>query len=388
MTLLRQLFRLTARNHERRPAVRPGSRWRPSLEVLDDRTLPSVSAITSSFNGTAIAPGSTIWFNSTLKVSGLGSTPVTIHVNDATITSPQFSVEVPDAAVTFDPSATQASTAFDTATNTWVTTVPVSQSQGGLGGLFGFLGGILNPAANLGNTFVAGAALSAPDGLPGGISPVTWSANFTTDTAGVSVTWQWEAAVYSQFSSDYNALGVKPVDSNTLSQYKNSDRAGTPENFKSFVVAGARGNGGTNYTGSASSTQNFAPEWADPAAQTATLSGWVYIDFNENGMRDAGEDGVADVTITLSGTDADGNAVTLTAVTDVNGSYSFTGLAAGTYRLSKSQASGQYVDFGASPGTVNGTSEGTAEDQDTIVDITLGAGDNGINYNFGMVVPN
>jgi hypothetical protein len=30
----------------------------------------------------------------------------------------------------------------------------------------------------------------------------------------------------------------------------NHDRAGTPENFKAFVIAGARGKGGKNYTGS------------------------------------------------------------------------------------------------------------------------------------------
>ena len=80
--------------------------------------------------------------------------------------------------------------------------------------------------------------------------------------------------------------------------------------------------------------------------------------------------------------------VSLTAVTDASCAYSFTGLAAGTYQLHKARATGQYVDFGASPGTVNGTSDGTAQDQDTIVGITLSAGDNGINYNFGEVVPN
>jgi hypothetical protein len=30
----------------------------------------------------------------------------------------------------------------------------------------------------------------------------------------------------------------------------NHDRAGAPENFKQFVIAGARGKGGKNYTGS------------------------------------------------------------------------------------------------------------------------------------------
>jgi hypothetical protein len=37
--------------------------------------------------------------------------------------------------------------------------------------------------------------------------------------------------------------------------YLNSDDAGTPENFKSFVVSGAKGSGGTNYTGTFTTTQ-------------------------------------------------------------------------------------------------------------------------------------
>lgn len=65
------------------------------------------------------------------------------------------------------------------------------------------------------------------------------------------MTWQWAAAVYTQFGTNYNMLGVKPVDDNSRSQYKNFDPAGTPENFKQFVIAGARGDGTTlvgNYT--------------------------------------------------------------------------------------------------------------------------------------------
>jgi hypothetical protein len=36
--------------------------------------------------------------------------------------------------------------------------------------------------------------------------------------------------------SDYYALGVKPVDDRTASQYQNSDHAGTAENVKQYVT--------------------------------------------------------------------------------------------------------------------------------------------------------
>jgi hypothetical protein len=60
--------------------------------------------------------------------------------------------------------------------------------------------------------------------------------------------------VYTQFTTDLNGIGVKPIDGGQMNPYNNSDHAGTPENFKSFVTGGARGGGGSNFTGSYSGT--------------------------------------------------------------------------------------------------------------------------------------
>jgi hypothetical protein len=73
-------------------------------------------------------------------------------------------------------------------------------------------------------------------GLSVGIDNVTWQGTFASTAQGITVNWKWGAAVYTSFSTDYNALGVKPVDDNKASQYRNSDHAGSPENFKSFVI--------------------------------------------------------------------------------------------------------------------------------------------------------
>jgi hypothetical protein len=93
-----------------------------------------------------------------------------------------------------------------------------------------------------------------PGGLPGGIDPVTISGTFGSDTPGLSFEWKWAAAVYTSFSDDLNAVGVKPIDGNDANPYDNSDHAGTPENFKDSVTGGARGGGGSNWTGSYSGT--------------------------------------------------------------------------------------------------------------------------------------
>ena len=102
--------------------------------------------------------------------------------------------------------------------------------------------------------FLSGLAFMVPaSGLSGGINPVVWTGTFSSNTPGVSVHWKWGAAVYTSFSTDYNSLAVKAAHTNTCA-FNNSDHAGTPENFKSSVVGGARGGGGSNFTGSWSGT--------------------------------------------------------------------------------------------------------------------------------------
>jgi len=196
------------------------------------------TSITSDFNGTPIPVGATVWFNSVMKVSGMGSSTVTIRVTGGSIDSPDFHVDVPDAVITLSPSVTTATTTFDAATNTWFTTAPSSGP---------------------GNVFMAGAALPIPFGLRGGVKPVTWSCVVDEDTPGLTIQWKWGAAAYLNFSSDLDTIGVKPVDSNSQSAYHNSDHAGTPETYKLSVIGGARGGGGSNFTGSYSATKEACP---------------------------------------------------------------------------------------------------------------------------------
>jgi hypothetical protein len=325
------------------------------LEALEERAVPSsTSVIQSNFNGTPIHAGDTVWFSSVAKVSGLGASPVTLRVVNAeidfTANGVSYALPVPDVAITFSPTAATATTTFDASSNTWLTTVPT-----GLGG----------------NVFLSGLALPVPSGLPGGINPVTWKATFQSDTAGLSVNWQWAAAAYTQFGTDYSALGVKPVDDNHASAYQNSDHAGTPENFKTYVTGGARGGGGSNFTGSLSPTAQVHPDVVLPGS----LSGAVFTEPTVPGTPPFPETGVL---VTLTGTNYLGQSVTLTTHTDANGSYSFTGLSAGTYTITETPPSGFQDDVNANQvGTLGGTN-GYA----SISGIVLGNGANGVSYNF------
>jgi hypothetical protein len=146
-------------------------------------------------------------------------------------------MNVPDSFITFSPDATEASTSFDGAA--WTTVVPSSFSN---------------------EVFLDGLPFQVPaGGLVGGINPVTWSGTFVASVSGVTAQWKWGAAVYTQFSTEEAAVGAKPVDGDKANPYRNSDHAGTPEFFKPFVIGGARGGGGSNWTGSYSGTAAVVP---------------------------------------------------------------------------------------------------------------------------------
>lgn len=114
--------------------------------------------------------------------------------------------------------------------------------------------------------------------------------------------------------------------------------------------------------------------------QDASLSGFVYVDANDNGVKDA-EQPISGVTITLTGFTSDGP-VSKTATTDASGSYQFTNLKPGTYGLQEGNPGSQYVDGKDTIG-----SQGGATGNDSFTSIALGSGVNGVNNNFGEILP-
>ncbi len=117
----------------------------------------------------------------------------------------------------------------------------------------------------------------------------------------------------------------------------------------------------------------------------ASVSGYVYVDANNNGVFDPGEAPIAGVQLTLL--DASGKSTGLTAVTDSTGFYQFSNLAPGAYGVSEAQPAG-YLDGLDAAGTVNNTVDGTAHNPGDLIDgITLASGQSGLNYDFGELLP-
>ncbi|MDQ2869445.1 MAG: SpaA isopeptide-forming pilin-related protein [Acidobacteriota bacterium] len=73
--------------------------------------------------------------------------------------------------------------------------------------------------------------------------------------------------------------------------------------------------------------------FGNQAVLGASISGFKFIDVNGNGARDAGEPGGGGVTIRLSGPGGTGTGVQTTTASD--GSFTFTGVAPGTYLVSE-----------------------------------------------------
>ncbi|MFN8490575.1 MAG: S8 family peptidase [Caldilineaceae bacterium] len=191
------------------------------------------STLSANFGSTPIPTDSYIWFNSSFTVSGLGSLPAMVYVDNASVqftaNGIPYNLTVPDAAIIFSPWTTTATTTFEPAANRWITLAPINSPD---------------------TIFLTALAFPVTAALPGGIANVTWQAQFQSDIAGLSINWNWGAAVYGKaFSTDYTTLGVKPISSATASQYKNNDPAGTPENARVLVNLGACGDG-SNYTAS------------------------------------------------------------------------------------------------------------------------------------------
>ncbi|WP_153558795.1 COG1361 S-layer family protein [Roseimaritima sediminicola] len=129
----------------------------------------------------------------------------------------------------------------------------------------------------------------------------------------------------------------------------------------------------TNNTASATTT-------VDPVL--STLAGVVYVDSNNNGIQDAGERGIAGVTITLAGTDTLNNPVTRSVTTDANGAYRFDQLPAGTYSVTETQPSG-FVDGIETAGTVDGNASGATVTNNQFSQIVLGPDVDAVMFNFG-----
>ena len=131
----------------------------------------------------------------------------------------------------------------------------------------------------------------------------------------------------------------------------------------------------------------------------STLTGFVYQDLNNNAVKDPGEPGIPNTTVTLTGTNFLGSPVSLTTMTDSNGMYTFGNLLPSNgsgYTITETQPAG-YVNGKETPpsnnftgiigpGSYVGTNPGQFSDLYTSIIIAPGSMLTGSNYNFGEAI--
>ncbi len=326
----------------------------------------------------SVPAGDYLWFNSELSVEGpldpngnplkMSTDEVQIMVTNGSIsfTNPTngttTTIPVPDALIQFVPGLTQASTTFDATNNRWVTQVPMTDPASGR-----------QQFTIPGNIFVSGVPYLLPAAIgqlprgwgngPGASQNVTWSAEFTTDTPGVLINWQWGAAVYnpcfgnqptsanptcageSLNMANLGVLGVNSADPGKCPiAQENSYNAGTPYNFLADLVSNEQpGHGEIGppdlYTGQASESAGVVPAVTPVIFTPSPLvfmpvnagqsSGAMTITMtNQNESLPFNLSGVS-----LTGSNAGDFAITATTCTNASGAATFSGNSVGALTL-------------------------------------------------------
>ncbi len=127
-----------------------------------------------------------------------------------------------------------------------------------------------------------------------------------------------------------------------------------------------------------------AVEYNFAEAAPAEVSGYVYRDDDDDGIRDAGEPGLGGVRVRSVPVDTIAAATSQVVTTDSNGYYAFDDLVPGEYELVQLDQPEGLADGRDTPGRVDGRTVGAADTPgDRIGGVMLGSGAVGIDYNFG-----
>ena len=219
-------------------------------------------------------------------------------------------------------------------------------------------------------------------GIVGLINPIN------TDAAGNYLFAGLPAGSYSvcQASQPAGTLNSQPVAGSIVAVNGSSGTAGTPGNpseTSSQIAAIVLGGDGAAGEVSGSAGNDF------PEVRPASLGGSVFVDLNNDGIRQSGDSGLAGVPIELSGTDWLGRPVSRSTVTDGNGDYRFNGLPPGDYRVTEPTQPDGTTNGVTSAGNSDGSTPSVTPVSSTpsIIDgVRLSPGYVSENNNFGEIL--
>jgi uncharacterized repeat protein (TIGR01451 family) len=115
---------------------------------------------------------------------------------------------------------------------------------------------------------------------------------------------------------------------------------------------------------------------------SSSVAGRVFRDFDNSGSVDAGDTGISGITMTLTGTAFDASAVSRTATTASDGTFTITGLPEGSYSVQRGTVSEAFLSVGQQ---VAGSAGGTATTPPSITAIALPGTTAATGYLWGYV---
>jgi hypothetical protein len=208
-------------------------------------TIPATGEIISStsWNTFKVPAGTTpvVWVHAQFKPTGVPTTAASIvDFTGVWFVLNGMSYPMPSGMVIFDPAASWTGTTRFTPSagtpGTWTTTI--------------------NPNNISDENFFVGAAIPVDMHIAGGGQATIQFTTQTNDT-DLSFSWQWSAAAYTYWPSDWNMALIQPYHGNGPT---GSQHADTPDNtqVQKSLIQGPRGGGGSNFTGSWSATGHGA----------------------------------------------------------------------------------------------------------------------------------
>ncbi|MGE3807200.1 MAG: SdrD B-like domain-containing protein, partial [Gemmataceae bacterium] len=131
---------------------------------------------------------------------------------------------------------------------------------------------------------------------------------------------------------------------------------------------------------------------ADITVNSNSISGFIYVDVNNNGIYESATEPLitTPVDLRLTGTDHLGNGVVATLTNVTSGTYTFSGLRPGTYQIEELTQPTGYVDGIDTPGVIFGAIAISANPPgDVIANIIIPLDSNAAatDYNFGELLP-
>ncbi|MDX2280653.1 MAG: SdrD B-like domain-containing protein, partial [Saprospiraceae bacterium] len=212
--------------------------------------------------------------------------------------------------------------------------------------------------------------ISVVSAIPSVCDPLT-----NTYSVNVSVTWA-------------NAPSTSITVTTTQGGSKTINIAQGSSGTQVVTITGLPSNGaqGVDVTAAFNATclNTFVDAYNAPLNCTpASIGNFVWNDLDADGVQDAGEPGIPNVLVTLTGTDQLGVPVTQTTTTGANGDYLFSNLVPGTYKLTFATPAGYTPTAQDLGGDDTKDSDANISNGMTINEI-LTAGENNLTYDAGF----